>query len=197
MTTRETRESRKVGGRRRGRQWVALALLVLGMAVTGCGGGAAVRVDCDYGYAKDALSFRLAASPDLNLYNNQPHTVVLVFYSLSDPNSFNQLLESSDGIGRLLEGKRFDASALSPRQIVVQPGETKELVMDRVQGTRYVGVVGGFYNQQAQSFSRLYTVPTKKLTTLFGKEKACVTEPLAVELELGSDGFVGPGEARP
>lgn len=200
MRTRETKGSQRVRGGRRGRGLAALTflpLLLAMMGAPGCGGGTAVRVDCDYGYEKDALSFRLSASPDLNLYNNQPHTVVLVFYALSDPNSFNQLLESSDGIGRLLEGKRFDASALSPRQIVVQPGEQKELVMDRVQGTRYVGVVGGFYNQQAQNFSRLFTVPTKKLTTLFGKEKACVTEPLAVELVLGSDGFAAAGEAKP
>ncbi|MBE0617854.1 MAG: type VI secretion system lipoprotein TssJ [Proteobacteria bacterium] len=172
------------------RKWGLLAVLVLSFGLGACAGSAPVRVECDYGYQKDAIAFDLVASPDLNRFNNQAHTVILVFYALSDPNSFNQLLESSEGLGRLLEGKRFDPSALSTRQIVVQPGENKQLVMDRVQGTRYVGVVGGFYNQQAQAFSRLYSIPTNKIVSVFGAEKGCVTEALSVSLELGSDGFV-------
>jgi len=177
------------------RKWGFLAGLVLSVGLGACAGRGPVRVDCDYGYQKDAIVIDLEASPDLNRFNNQAHTVVLVFHALSDPNSFNQLLESSEGIGRLLEGKRFDPSALSTRQIVVQPGESKQLVMDRVQGTRYVGVVAGFYNQQAQSFSRLYPIPTKKLVSMFGAEKGCVTEPLSVRVPLGSDGFVGSDPA--
>jgi len=171
-----------------------LACLVLSLGVGARGGRPVVRVECDYGYQKDAIVFDLVASPDLNRFNGQAHTVVLTFHALSDPNSFNQQLESSEGIGRLLEGKRFDGSDLSTRQIVIQPGEAKQLVMDRVQGTRYVGVVAGFYNQQAQNFSRLYPIPTSKITSLFGKEKGCLTGVLTVRLELGSDGFLGAGQ---
>ena len=180
---------------RRTRRWMGLACVGVALGLAACAGRAPVRIDCDYGYQKDAIVFDLAASPDLNRFSNQAPSVVLVFHALSDPNSFNQLLESAEGVGRLLEGKRFDPSALSTRQVVVQPGETKKLVMDRVQGTRYVGVVAGFYNQQAQNFSRLYSIPTLKLTSLFGAEKGCLTEVLAVRLELGSDGFVGSGQA--
>lgn len=182
---------------RRTGKWGLLAGLLLSLGLGACAGRAPVRVECDFGYQKDAIVFELSALPELNRFNNQAHTVVVVFHLLSDPHTFHQSLESAAGIGRLLEGKRFDPSVLSARQIVIQPGESKSLVMDRVQGTRYVGVVGGFYNQQAQNFSRLYPVPTKKLHSLFGAEKGCLTEVLSVRLPLGSDGFGGPDPGRP
>jgi len=173
------------------RDGAAVLVALLGIAWLSACAGRAVKVDCEYGYAKDAVVFDLAASPDLNRFNNQAHTVVLVFHALSDPNAFNQLLESAEGVGRLLEGKRFDPSSLSTRQIVIQPGEARQFVMDRVQGTRYIAVVAGFYAQQANNFSRLFPIPTRKVRSLLGAEKGCLTEVLSARLELGSDGFVG------
>lgn len=159
--------------------------------VAGCAGGGKKVIECEYPYAKEAIGVKLTAERDLNSFNNQAHTVVVVFYELSDPNIFEQMLETSDGVSRLLEGKSFDASVLSRRTIVMQPGDSKDLLMDRVQGTRYLGVVAGFYNQQAQGFHRLYPVPVRKTHSLFGAEKGCFGEPLNVTLKLGSDGFVG------
>ncbi len=170
------------------RSSLSLFLLLL---VVSCGGKPAYKAPCEYTYEQEAVRVDLVAAPDLNNYNNQPHTVLVLLYQLSDPNMFKQLLESQEGAGRLLEGKAFDGSVVSHRQLVVQPGEVKQLKMDRVQGARYLGIVAGFYNQQAQNYSRLYPIPTRAERSIFGKEKACYSMPLDVALRLGSDGFVG------
>ena len=165
--------------------------LFLVLLAAGCGGNQAYKAPCEYTYEQEAVRVNLVAAPDLNSTNNQPHTVLVLLYQLSDPNMFKQLLESQEGAGRLLEGKAFDGSVVSHRQLVVQPGEAKQVKMDRVQGARYLGIVAGFYNQQAQNFSRLYTIPTHIERSLFGKEKGCYSVPLEMALQLGSDGFVG------
>jgi len=149
------------------------------------------QIACVYPYEKAAVNVNLNATTDLNKYSGQPHTVVVMLYQLSDPNIFNQMIETPEGLGDLLEGKRFDASALSFRQAVIQPGENKQILMDRVEGTRYLGVVGGFYNRQARNFSRLYSMPTKKVTSFFFIEKGCTAKKFKLDLSLGSDGFIG------
>lgn len=170
--------------------WTVTLAAVALLGLAGCGGSRKNVIDCQFMYEKEAITVSLTATADLNRFNNQPHTVVVVFYQLSDPNIFNQMLESADGVGRLLEGKSFDASVLSRRTIVVQPSDVKELRLDRVEGTRYLGVIAGFYEQQPEGFYRLFPVPTRKTHSLFGAEKDCFAEPLAVKLTLGSDGFV-------
>jgi len=113
-------------------------------------------------YVKDAIGINITAASDLNFFNNQSHTLVLAVYELSDPNVYKQMLESSDGVVQLLEGKQFDATVLSRRRATVQPGENTSFVMDQVEGARYVAVVAGFYSMQGQSnFSRLYPIELK------------------------------------
>ena len=171
--------------------WRVLLVSLLLWVALGCGGKKSYKAPCEYTYGQQAVAVELSATPDLNSYNQQPHTVLVVLYQLSDPNKFQQLLESQEGVGRLLDGQPFDGSVVSSRQVVVQPGELNQLLMDRVDGARYVGIVGGFYNQQAQNFSRLYPMPTRVERSFFGKEQRCYATALKVALRLGSDGFVG------
>lgn len=137
-------------------------------------------------YVKDAIGIQMKATPDLNYFNNQSHTVVLVVYELSDPNIYKQMLESSDGVVQLLEGKQFDASVLSRRRAIVQPSENTSFVMDQVEGARYVAVVAGFYSMQGQSnFSRLYPIDLKGGFFWAGSGPQMV-----IDLQLGRDGIV-------
>lgn len=137
-------------------------------------------------YVKDAIGIQIKAASDLNFFNNQSHTVVLVVYELSDPNIYKQMLEGSDGIVQLLEGKQFDSSVLSRRRVIVQPGDATSFVMDQVEGARYVAVVAGFYSMQGSSnFSRLYPIDLKGGFFWGGSGPQMV-----VDLQLGRDGIV-------
>lgn len=133
----------------------------------------------------DLLVFRVAAGRDLNTFNRQPHTLVLVFYQLSQATVFGQLAETPEGRMKLLEGEAFDPSVLSRRRAVVQPGEGQSFVMDRIEGARYAAVIGGFYSAAGQGAARVVPIVPRKSGMLLWKKPA----PQVVELGLGSSGF--------
>lgn len=136
-------------------------------------------------YVKDAIGINITAVPDLNFFNNQSHTLVLAVYELSDPNVYKQMLESSDGVVQLLDGKQFDSTVLSRRRATVQPGENTSFVMDQVEGARYVAVVAGFYSMQGQgNFSRLYPIELKG-----GGFWSSGGPQMLIDLRLGRDGI--------
>lgn len=160
-------------------QWVGVFVVAV---LSACAGGGKEVPP----YVKDAIELKVGASPDLNFFNNQSHTVVLAVYELSDPNIFKQMLESSDGVSQLLEGKQFDSSALSRRREIVQPSDNKSIVMDRVEGARYVAVVAGFYSMQGTTnFSRVYAIELKGGFFWSGSGAR-----MTIDLQLGRDGIM-------
>lgn len=157
-----------------------MLLLAVVALLAACAGGKEVPP-----YVKDAIEVKVAAAPDLNFFNNQSHTVVLAVYELADPNMFKQMLASSDGVVQLLEGKQFDGSVLSRRREIIQPGENKSMVMDQVEGARYVAIVAGFYSMQgATNFSRLMPIDLK------GDYFWSSGPRMLIDLRLGRDGIV-------
>jgi len=160
---------------------VGFGLLCTALLIVGCAGKGKEAPP----YVKDAIGIKITAAPDLNFFNNQSHTLVLAVYELSDPNVYKQMLESSDGVVQLLEGKQFDATVLSRRRATVQPGENASFVMDQVEGARYVAVVAGFYSMQGQSnFSRLYPIELKGGFFWSGGGPQ-----MLIDLRLGRDGI--------
>lgn len=159
-------------------RWMGMVLIA---ALSACAGGGKEVPP----YVKDAIELKIGAAPDLNFFNNQAHTVILAVYELSEPNMFKQMLESSDGVVQLLEGKQFDGSALSRRREVIQPGDNKSIVMDQVEGARYVAVVAGFYSMQGPTnFSRLYPIELKGGFFWSGGAR------MTIDLRLGRDGIM-------
>ncbi len=153
-----------------------------------CFSGCANIPKDDFSYMKNALVIDIKAQNNLNTYNNQPHTILLGLFELSDPNLFNQMLEQQDSVSKIFGDNVLDGNVLSRRKLVIQPGEHKQLTMDRIEGARYLGVVAGYYKlQQDKSTSRLYSVEldyTKK--TIWSR---AVEPKILVELMLGSDGL--------
>ncbi len=164
------------------KSWVRWSGLWLVVMLSACAGGGKEVPP----YVKDAIELKIVAAPDLNFSNNQSHTVILAVYELSDPNVFKQMLESSDGVVQLLEGKQFDSSALSRRREVIQPGDNKTIVMDQVEGARYVAAVAGFYSMQGPTnFSRLYAIDLKGGFFWSGSGAR-----MTIDLRLGRDGIM-------
>ncbi len=156
-------------------------LLVFALVLSGLAGCASPK---EIQYRERGLVVDIKATADVNWFYKQPHTIALVFYQLSEPNIFNQMLEDPEGVSVLLEGQSFDASVKSRRKLVIQPGESRVLTMDRAADVRYVGVVAGFYNRREGNFSRLYPAKLWKFIVWAGPRKTKLT------LRLGKDGFL-------
>jgi predicted component of type VI protein secretion system len=112
-----------------------------------------------WSFGKDAIRLYLKSDPRLNIYDGVPHTLLLCIYQMTDPNAFNQLREEKDGLPKLLECTRFDPSVASSRRQIMQPAKEVPLSLDRAEGAKYVGIVGGYYQLEKENSVRLFQVP--------------------------------------
>jgi type VI secretion system VasD/TssJ family lipoprotein len=110
-------------------------------------------------YEKDAVKIEIQADAMLNQDNGKAHTLLLCVYQLRDPNGFNQLSQDRDGLYQLLECKLFDAGVASARRLIVNPGETTTLVMDRAENAKYLAVAAGYYTMDTDRITRLIDIP--------------------------------------
>jgi type VI secretion system VasD/TssJ family lipoprotein len=125
-------------------------------------------------YKKGGLTLNIAADPQLNRYKNSPHTLLLCFYQLKDPNAFNQLADDPNSLSKLMECNKFDASVTYTKRIVVQPGQTLSEQRDFAEGTRFFGLAAGYYSQG-----------TEKTTHLAPFTTSLTTSTISVNIELG------------
>lgn len=106
-------------------------------------------------YKKGGITLNIAADPQLNRYKNSPHTLLICFYQLKDPNAFNQLADDPNSLAKLMECGKFDASVTYTKRIVVQPGQTFSEQRDLAEGTRFFGLAAGYYSQGTEKTTHL------------------------------------------
>jgi type VI secretion system VasD/TssJ family lipoprotein len=96
-------------------------------------------------FKKDTIMLLIKADSQLNRFERNSHTLFLCLYQLKDPNGFNQLVQDKDGLPKLMECNRFDATVANAKQFVVQPGQEFSDVCDKAEGARYIGIATGYY----------------------------------------------------
>jgi len=124
----------------------------------------------EWRYERNAIHVHIKADPQLNLYEGSAHALHLCVYQFRDPNLFQQLIEERTGLSTLLECSRFDPSVTGSRRFVVMPNQEIYESLDRAEGSRYVGVVAGYYQLQKDRTSLLFSVPVAQV-----KEKKTIT----------------------
>ena len=138
-------------------------------------------------YEKDALHLTLQADPQLNMYNDEAHTLHLCVYQLKDPNAFNQLTQSEDGLYTLLGCSLFDGSVTNYQGFILSPGEQQTLVLDRAEGAKYIGLAAGYADLQKDHATRLIDIPVVivKEGSIFRKQRVAKPGTLNTVLRLG------------
>lgn len=114
-------------------------------------------------FRSNAIQLTYQADPFLNIYNGQPQALLLVVYQLADNNTFLDLATSGDGLLVLLSAKPFDSSVMSVRQYFIEPGESGNILIDRVEKTQWVGITAGYNNLDPEKSIRYYKIPIKKV----------------------------------
>ena len=115
--------------------------------------------EVEYGYEPQAIQLHLRADRQLNLFQNNAHSLSLCVYQLVDPNGFNQRIGEEEGLYELLDCKRFDSSVATFKRLVIQPGEDVEKNLDRAEGAKYVAVVAGYFTLQKDRIYLLREIP--------------------------------------
>lgn len=116
-------------------------------------------------FGSNAISLQIKADSQLNLFKDNPHTIVLCVYQLSDPNAYNDLAKDKEGIVKLLGCKRFGESVSGVERVILQPGEVRTVFLDRAVGAQYVALVAGYYDLKPEKTTLLFKIPvnvTKK-----------------------------------
>jgi predicted component of type VI protein secretion system len=132
------------------------------MPIYGCGGNkkpvnpttvttpASSPEQMKWTYQINAISFKLGVDKNLNQYDGAAHTLLLCFYQLSNLSKFNELAGTSTGVEKMLNCTSFDHSVTQVKREFVQPGQNSTIVMDRAEGTKFIGVVAGYYDYRAR-----------------------------------------------
>ena len=195
-------------GRRRLAAGIALILAVLfWLAAGGCGGkkaagdgggdkpkpevpDTAIPGAPQWTYGSNAVVLRLKADATLNLYQGSAHTLVLCVYQLKDPNAYNELAKSTDGLVKLLACQRFGDSVAGVQRVIVQPGTERKIEMDRAEGAKYVAVAAGYFELDPNNASKLMKIPVDVVNQgwVF-KDKYQLPGKLDVGLYLGPRGI--------
>ncbi len=166
---------------------ICVVLSILGglFMMVSCAG--APQAPPQYDFGKDAIRLRFSADTQLNSCQGSPHTLLICVYQLGDPNAFNQLTADEDGLYKLLECRRFDPSVTNVKRIIVQPGQDITSTLDRAEGTKYVGLVAGYYQIEKDHMIRLFKIPLVKERAGTFSKKVLKTGVLDVELLLGPE----------
>ncbi|MDY6903488.1 MAG: type VI secretion system lipoprotein TssJ [Thermodesulfobacteriota bacterium] len=140
-----------------------------------------------------AIKLHCRADQRLNEFDGRPHTLLLVVYQLKAPDFFTKLAKDEDGLKRLLRfetvkerlaGNQNDVAAC--QRFILNPGQEKTIVLDRIEGVKVIGVVAGYYNLVPDRVSRFWELPVQynREGLLFWKVEAMVDE-LTVDLTMG------------
>ena len=167
-------------------------LVVLLLSVSSCGMTAKKQPlppsPPEWRFEKNAIILHLKVDPNVNLYDGNSHTLLVCFHQLGDPNAFNQLRGNPDGLSKLLECNRFDASVGQSKKVVFHPGQEWTESFDRAEGAKYVGIVAGYFNLHEERVVRLLPIPVVEQKTPTGAA--------LVPAKLYQDLYLGPQEIQ-
>jgi type VI secretion system VasD/TssJ family lipoprotein len=144
-----------------------LCCLLLGLS--GCGGSQPdpKKLNPQWDYDPEGVKLRYKADMRLNEYDGQGHTVSLCIYQLTQPNAFNNMIKTQDGLLKLLECKNFDPTVVYFEHVFVEPGQDQLKIMDRAEGATYLAVVAGYNELNPQQSTRLFKYPIEEETKGF------------------------------
>lgn len=147
-------DRRRHSPRHRRLAWLS-AILVCGLLPAACGGNtpppappppaaATNPADVVWNLEPGGLRCRLEASPDLNRDGDTALGLTLCLYQLRDYAAFAGKSATPDGLDELLQCRPDAAQAQSARLFQIQPGATVDVVMDRAEHARYLGIAAGY-----------------------------------------------------
>jgi type VI secretion system VasD/TssJ family lipoprotein len=98
-------------------------------------------------YKPNGIKIKYLSSKDLNYFENESHTLLLVIYQLQDKNMFEELCNTQNGINVLLKGNLASKSVLGVNKKIIFPNTNGIITEDKLNNAKYIGIVAGFYKK--------------------------------------------------
>lgn len=139
---------------------VSFASLLAFIMLGGCSTNPTLTVAPeDWTYESKAISISVRATADLNSVSGRPHALALALYQLSDTNTFTGMTTTREGTIELLNKGKIDSTVVQFTRVIIQPGETKKIEIDRAQTAQHLGVVAGYNSLNPALDVRLFSIP--------------------------------------
>lgn len=146
-----------------------------------------------WAYQQKAISLEIESEKPLNAFDNAPNALLMKVFQLTDPRAFLIASESSSGLKRLLTAEQIDPACIGIERFIVLPGNKQELIIDREEDARYLGIILGYSNFKQSEISRLIPIVTLKKAIKNNPLSIVITENrpalLKLKLSLGADGI--------
>lgn len=155
--------------------WLCLPLYLMALASCGSKPSAALiptigppvknLADLQYLFQPGAIEIGLVAATNLNTTGSVPAALTICLYQLSDTKWFKANTNSPQGLRQLLDCQGSEAGQTPQPEVIlaarylIQPGETRDLSLDRLGGTKFLGVVGGFSSLPSANATGLLVIP--------------------------------------
>lgn len=165
---------------------VALALSACTSSMVGGTSAKKAMNEIGWKYAEDAIQLEVVADAQLNLFNDEPHTLVLAVLQVTSLDDFRKLSSTPQLLNQLLAGQEAQAPIVQVSRFIVSPGQKALLSLPRVADVKGVAIVAGYYRSDVRSSARLFEVPVglDRKGIVVANYQA-VPQPLSLLVELG------------
>jgi len=157
-------ERRKFMYRNKSYSCINIIGLVLLLLMVGCSSD---KTPPKVAYKPSGIVISYDSVSNLNSYDQSPHSVMLAVYQLDNINAFHQLSSNKAGIQKLLTLNKFDPSVLGVDKRFVYSNESGVITLDRLENTRWVGIVAGYYNLSSNQVIQEFQIPKNTGDTLY------------------------------
>lgn len=112
-------------------------------------------------YAANAIILEITAVPQLNIWYDMPNScTVLVIQSVSQP-AMKKILNNPAQVKSLFNGAGAGDEILQVDRYTVMPGQRNKLHIDRVENSRVVAMVAGYFPFPGRKHMAMFTVPVE------------------------------------
>lgn len=168
-------------------------LILVFLLILSCSGKEPPKPEPEWVYKPKSIEISYQADRMLNEFKGSSHAMQVVIYQFDNINKFVELSEYQDGLKKLLSAQNFDASVQAVKKIFVDPGESKKLIFDRAEKTRWVGVVAGYFELTPGRATCFFEIPHKieKQGMIFFKKDVAVISDIKINLMLNEHEIKG------
>lgn len=147
--------------------------------------------DLKWSYAEGAIELDFTVVPDLNQYDGQAHSLLVVVAQLEQNNVFANSVGSSQQLSNLLLSESAPEGMVGLTRVFLQPGENQRITLPRLEGTRMVGIAAGYAHLDPARSAKLYQIGVDVTSSgFFSRTWQASPQPIAIDLWVGADGLL-------
>lgn len=144
--------------------------------------------DMKWSYAADAITLQIESTKDLNRWDGQPHSLLMVLTQFEDPSAFEPYTKSPSKLSSLLMSEEPPAGLLNTQRYYIEPDTSRTISMARVDKAKYIGIALGYQHLDPRRSVRIYQIGVDMdYSGLILREYVAEPQPLRLELLLGAE----------